>query len=81
MNPLERWIASRPVIIQQAAKKWPLGTVLHVDGRELHLIGWAETEQADEVSLILSPIDPTVDYEGALREKVYVCSHHIPACQ
>ena len=72
----QAWVASRPPVIQEAAKKWPIGTTLVHDGERLWLIGWAE--QADGgVTLIFSPINPFEDYDGAQAQKVYICSSHL----
>jgi hypothetical protein len=41
------------------------------------LLGWAEQEDSEDVTLIFSPIDPCEDYDAAQQARVYICASHI----
>jgi hypothetical protein len=78
----QRWVASRPPLIQQAIARWPIGTTVLHNGERLYLIGWGETDGAtsvDDLRLIFSHTNPFVDYEAASSDRVYVCASHLPA--
>lgn len=68
-----KWLATRPSQIQELAKRFPLGNVYNVKGVDHWLIGYGEGEHAN---LILTPIDPAVDFDEAMKQKIYACSHH-----
>lgn len=68
----QAWLASRPEVVQRLAHQFPPGTRVHLDG-DLHwVVGWDEGGL-----LILSPINPSVDYDAALAAKVYLCPDHL----
>lgn len=73
------WVASRPPQIQAAIKHFPPASILEHAGETLHLLGWSEVKDSDEVTLIFSVIDPLDDYEAAQRpeHKRYICAHHL----
>jgi hypothetical protein len=64
---LEEWIASRPPSVQKLAREFPISTTFSVDGTILYVIGY------DEGGLIiLTHIDPAVDYDTAFENRVYI---------
>lgn len=67
-NQFDTWLATRPPQIQALAKRFPLGTVINNSGSLMYLIGYNEGE-----ALIVSPVDPSQDYEGSLKAKQYIC--------
>lgn len=66
------WLATRPECVQKLAAEFPLGTVVQHDGTNLYLLGYTEDD-----TLIMSEIDPGVDYDGANASKVYFCAGHL----
>lgn len=66
------WLKTRPKRVQKLAKEFPMGTCVQFGGEMLHLLGWTEND-----SIILSPINPSEDYDGALDKKVYACASHL----
>lgn len=73
---LDDWIASRPPAIRALAKRFPVGDIFLINGVGHFLIGYAESEKPGDEMLIVSPIDPTDDYEAAMAAKVHVCAKH-----
>lgn len=81
---LADWILTRPSIIQEAARRWPIDTrVLGMpDDRPWFVFGWAETTASDQsndpndLMLIVTPIDPHEYYGLAMTHKEYVCARH-----
>jgi hypothetical protein len=71
---LERWLEGRPDVVKQLAHEFPPGTKLEdPDGAgTLYVVGYNENGM-----LVVSGIDPTVDYEGAAHgARAYVCASH-----
>lgn len=79
------WYRSRPDIIKQAIEKWPVNSVVLMpnDDRLFYLIGYSETSVSeitgdlDDVALIVSPVNPLVDYLGARSKQLVICSKHL----
>lgn len=71
----EAWLATRPECVQRLAAEFPLNTVVDMpDGKRLYLCGYTEDDR-----LILSEIDPAVDYDAALAQRTYLCAEHLRA--
>lgn len=71
---LETWLEGRPDVIKQLAHEFPPGSKLEdPDGAgTLYVVGYNEGDM-----LVVSGIDPTVDYEGAANgARAYVCASH-----
>ena len=71
-NTWEAWLGTRPAAVQQLAQEFPLGSHWHVAGQVLYLLGYTEDD-----CLLVSPIDPAVDYQGALITKEYLHAAHV----
>lgn len=77
-----KWFRDRPLVIQKAHDIWSPGDGYLVDNRLVYLIGFAETDESDEsgdphdLMLMLSDIDPSVDYDGAVAKYFKVCAKH-----
>lgn len=52
--------------------EFPLGTKVDMGGVMHHLLGYTEEDR-----LILSPVDPMVDYDGAVATRKYLCAAHL----
>jgi hypothetical protein len=63
----EAWLETRPQSVQRLAREFPLGTCVRVPEGLLYLLGWTEFDQ-----LIVSPINPSDDYDGANGDKRYI---------
>ncbi len=73
MDPrVSRAVESRPEGIKKLCYEFPIGMTIDLEGTVHHLLGYNEGEM-----LILSPIDPYLDYDGANESKVYLCAQHI----
>jgi hypothetical protein len=68
------WVDSRPEGVRKLCYEFPLGSIIVLDGLDHHLLGYNESDM-----LILSPIDPYEDYDGANENAVYLCAEHIRA--
>lgn len=68
----EEWLSSRPPDVQEVARRLPPGCALDQGGMMLYLLGYQEQEGG--VGLIMSPINPAVDYDGANDVRVYICA-------
>lgn len=63
------WLASRPAIVQAVLRRFPPMTRVLVDDITHYVMG------ADEDGgVILSPVNPVLDYEGAMAEKLNICA-------
>lgn len=71
MNEKDEWISSRPESVRKLIEEFPLGSVFNVKDTTLYLVGYTEDEM-----LIVSEINPSVDYEGATANKKYLCADH-----
>ncbi len=67
------WLHSKPESVRKLAGEFPIG-VYDIDGVMMYLIGYGECDE-----LILSRINPVVDYEGAVKAQIYVCASHLRA--
>lgn len=68
---MRAWLATRPESVRRLAAEFPLGSSFAVDGERLYLLGYTEEDM-----LIVSPVDPAVDYDGANASKKYLCASH-----
>ncbi len=71
-NGWDAWVRSRPECVQKLIEEFPIASILRVDGELFYLIGWNEDD-----SLIISPVDPAEDYDGAIAVKEYLCAKHL----
>jgi hypothetical protein len=67
-----RWLATRPVCVRKLAAEFPLDTRLDVKGVTMWLVGYTEGDE-----LLVSPINPNVDYEGSYAERTRLCASHV----
>jgi hypothetical protein len=67
----QEWLATRPECVQKLAARHRLGARYNVDGVTHWLIGYTENDM-----IIVSPIDPSVDYDGANENRVHICASH-----
>lgn len=72
----EEWLASRPACVQELAKRFPLGSTFMVKGEKHYLMGYTENEDPEEQCLILSPINPSIDYEASKAASIYAHARH-----
>jgi len=64
----EDWLASRPASVQALAKRFPIPGRIIIDGTAHYILGYSEPD-----GLILSPINPGIDYHGARANLVEIC--------
>lgn len=70
----EEWLATRPACVQKLARSIPCGSIITAHGECLHVVGYAETDDPDKATLLVSPINPFVDYAGAVNDRHPICS-------
>ena len=70
------WFESRPPKIQALIREFPPGTVLNVEGERVYVVSYTERED-DGVGLSVTPINPSVDYEGSLDFRRHLCLDHL----
>lgn len=65
------WLSTRPKCVQRMARKFPPGCtfVLDEDGTRRFLVGYQEPDH-----LIVSTINPQVDYAGAYASRELICA-------
>lgn len=71
MNMTE-WIASKPECVRKLIDEFPPFSVFALDGVTWYLIGWTESDR-----LIVSRVDPHVDYETAMASREHICAQHL----
>jgi hypothetical protein len=71
---LQQWLLDRPYIIRQLASKYPPGASLQIDGITHYVVSYFE-----DGSLGVSEIDPTDDYDRAIRESHMLCKDCVAA--
>lgn len=67
----QEWFNSRPPQVQKLALEFPAGTTFDVKGVKHWVLGFTGNDY-----LLLSPIDPNEDYEGAYEAKIFACASH-----
>jgi len=74
MSPFEAWLLTRPACIQRLAKEFPIGLKINCGEESFYLLGYQEND-----SVILSVVNPTIDYEAANLEenKRYISAQHL----
>lgn len=68
----EAWLKTRPECVQKLAKEFPLNITVQLKGKLLYMVGYNEKD-----TLIMSEINPSEDYEGAIEHRVYICAEHL----
>jgi hypothetical protein len=64
----EDWLKDRPDIIKQLAKKYPPGTCFNLHNQFMWVIGYNE-----DGGLSITSIDPHINYQEAVKQKIHVC--------
>jgi hypothetical protein len=81
----EEWLATRPdnivafcrmhpVLLPGVELQLPELVPMHPVAKLCYLIGF--TEEPDGIGLMVTPIDPLVDYHGAIAAKERLCAGH-----
>lgn len=65
------WLATLPASVQALAAEFPLGTTVVLEGVCHFLLGYTEGNM-----LLVSPIDPGENYEGAVMQQIALCAEH-----
>ena len=70
----KKWVASRPDCVKKLIEKYPLETHwrFSIDDEIFFLLGYTE-----DAMLIISRINPNVDYKNAMKNKEYLCAEHL----
>lgn len=77
-NLLAEWIRTRPQAVQALAREFPLYTQIpplltaSLGAGQYFVIGYDESDH-----LIISNIDPEIDYEIALEHRRRLCAQHL----
>jgi len=71
-----QWLESLPEHIRSLATRFPTGSTIEVVGEGLlYVFGYMD----DGETVIVTPIDPRVDYIGAFMTKMYACGDCLTA--
>lgn len=71
--PYAEWLATRPESVRKLHEEFKdIRGFLQPNGRIYYIIGYTE---GDEV--LVSPIDPREDFDGAIDTKVPLCASHL----
>jgi hypothetical protein len=68
----EAWIASRPPVVRDLARRFPAGSAVMIRGKQFYIIGYT-----DDDMLLVSETDPFQDYDKAVLSKECVCAKHL----
>lgn len=72
MKTLEEWVQSRPASVQSLYKEFPIGSTFGgPQGETWYLLRYTEDDM-----LIVSEINPAVDFQKAKRNQKYIHAHH-----
>lgn len=66
------WLKERPECVQALAREFPVNISVEIGGALLYLIGYTEDDK-----LILSDVNPCLDYEQAIEQRQYLCASHL----
>jgi hypothetical protein len=66
------WLKTRPECVQKLAEEFPLGSKIDVAGIVHYLIGYTEDDR-----LVISPIDPSEDYDASYELREHLCADHL----
>ena len=70
------WFKSRPKDIQELLRVYPPMSKFEVKGEIWYLLGFGEHKDR-EPSAIISKINPSKDYEGAMENRQLLCNSHL----
>lgn len=73
---MDEWLLTRPPQIRALAQRFPFNAVYNLRGRPHFLLGFSEVAGGGTPVLILSPVNPAIDYDGACNARLYVCPEH-----
>jgi hypothetical protein len=78
MTPdFEAWLSTKPPLVREVARKFPPGSHAEIHGRTYWVIAYAQTADPTKVLLRFTPVNPNMDYEGAMAaEPIYICADH-----
>lgn len=73
-NPktLEEWIAQRPPSVQKLALMFPISSQVYIEDILHYIVGYTEGNM-----VMITHIDPVVDYNAALKARKYICVKHL----
>lgn len=72
----QEWVDSRPSEVQDLIRRFPPSATVTIEGEVHYVMGYQEVEKSPP-GLLLTPICPGADYEGAVAAKKFVCADHI----
>lgn len=67
------WLAEKPECVRETALKYPPGTSFLLHEQIMHVIGYDENVQDKVCGLLLSPIDPAMDFAAAVANQQPIC--------
>lgn len=77
---IDEWLETRPTKIRALAQRFPFDAVYDFLGRPHFLLGFSDTvrfKNHDHAPmLILTPVNPALDYSGARDARIYVAVEH-----
>jgi hypothetical protein len=71
-GPFREWLATRPECVRKLATEFALGTEIECNGQLFFVIDYTEDD-----SLVVSPVDPSEDYDTAYKMRQYICAAHL----
>ena len=64
----EEWLATRPEVVRQMARRYPPGTKFRIHDEVMHVMSYEESG-----GLSVTATDPAEDYEKAVAERQPLC--------
>lgn len=68
----DEWLKTCTPKTRDLAKLFPLNAVYLLNGKLHFLIGFSHTRHGDAAMLVLTPMNPGVDFDRAFYHRVYV---------
>lgn len=79
----QQWLSDKPQHLQEFAKTCPMypGAKIIIQERLYWLVGFSENPTTLAVGLLISPINPHIDYEGAKAASISIAQSDIAELQ
>jgi hypothetical protein len=68
------WVNSKPPDVRELAHRYPPSVKIRIKGKDYFVMGYRETDK--EPGLLLTNINPSGDYDLAVKSSFFVCADH-----
>jgi hypothetical protein len=71
-DEMTAWLSTRPQEVQALAREFPPGMEVAFGDATIFVLGYCEGD-----TLIVTPVDPHEDYNGAYEAREHLCASHL----